>query len=150
MAALNSALATWNGRVAVERAYTIPGGWVAGTMEYALPGYVDTRSMQAEMRRTSGGYLYAIKANDWVPVPGFSVQPGSNGGWLIRFDVSPDSTDGRVVWYSSPSSMPSTAPLLSVALTDTATSAVLSGVYDLADSGWVRICLLYTSPSPRD
>lgn len=139
MSALNSSLATWNGRVAIERAYNIPGGWVAGVMEYALPGYVNTRSMQVEMRRAPGDHIYAVRTDDWVPVPGWSVQPGTDGAWYIRFDVSPASTDGRVVWYSSPSSMPSVAPILSVALTGAAASAVLTGVYDLADVGWVRI-----------
>jgi hypothetical protein len=138
--ALNDALLTWHGRVGVPHVYTIPGGWIAGQYAYALPTYINANTCTPQMRRVADGYVrYLTNEDTWEDVPGWRIEPDSNNNRVMRFDVSPYSTDARILWYGFNGPVPTTVPTLKTAITGTATSLTLNGQVDCGDYGWLKI-----------
>lgn len=137
---LNDALLTWHGRVGVPHVYTIPGGWVAGQYAYALPTYINANTCTPQMRRVADGYIrYLTNDDTWEDVPGWRIEPDSSNNRVMRFDVSPYSTDARILWYGFNGPVPTTVPVLNATIAADATSLVLTGAVDCGDYGWVKV-----------
>lgn len=141
--ALNDALGTWHGRVSIPQIYTFASGFTSGTNEYALPSYVDTRTIVPQMKRTVPFQWWGAVAVDdsltWTDVPGWTVEPNGTGGNTLRFDIPPYSTEGRVLWWGHNQPLPTNISTLSAQLTQAATSATLTDAMDCGDFGYVKV-----------
>lgn len=140
--ALNDALLTWHGRVSVPNVYTISGGWVSGDPDYALPSYINSKTIIPQMRRTIPYALWGqVSVDDsltWVDVPGWTIEPDGSGGTVLRFDITPYSTEGRVLWFGVNGPVPTTVPTTSGSTAADATSMVLGSAVDCLDHGYVK------------
>lgn len=140
---INDCLLTWHNRVTIPHLYTISGGWVAGTIEYTLPGYI-RGSIDPQQRRYSSPWPnvsgIGIEATTWVDAQAFSLEPDGSGGQILRFDFNPATDDGRVIWWQPNGPVPLTAPALNAGIDADDTSLILSSaVTDVSDAGYIKI-----------
>lgn len=140
---INDCLLTWHNRVTIPHLYTVPGGWVAGQSDYTLPAYIRGH-LDPQQRRYSSNLPYILgvssDADTWVDVQAFTVEPDGSGGQVLRFDFSPGSDDGRVIWWSHNGPVPLSAPTLSATIDSDDTSLVLaSAVSDIDQAGYIKI-----------
>ncbi len=140
--AINDALLTWYGRVSVPHVYVLPDGWTAGTYEYALPDYINARSVVPQMRSTraydSFGEL-RTGADVWVDIPGWRIEPEVGNGRILKFDISPYSSEARLLWFGHNGMLPISAPVTSGSTAADATSMILAAEVDCYDYGWVKV-----------
>jgi hypothetical protein len=142
--ALNDALTTWHGRVSVPNIYTVTGGWVSGDPDYTLPAYINSSTIIPQMRRTIPyalwGQVVVDDSQTWVDVPGWTIESTATGGRVLRFDINPFSTEGRIIWYGINGQVPATVPTLDAEIGDATTTALtLGSVVDCLDHGFVKI-----------
>jgi hypothetical protein len=138
---VNDALLTWHGRVSVPHVIDVAGGWQAGVYEYALPNYCNAVSVQPQMKVNSGyDYLntYIGNADTWVDVPGWTIEPTADNGRKLRFDISPYSSEGRILWYGVNGPVPITVPTTNGSM-PSGTTVELANVVECFDYGWFKI-----------
>ena len=144
--ALNDAVQMWSGRVSVPLVYTISGGWVSGTYEYALPSYIPIQMIP--QRRVLTPYVSDTGTSNtyiWADVLGWDLEPDASGGQILRTQynegVVGTTSDARVLYWAGNGYMPETAqlPTLNATITSSATSLVLSAVFDVGQVGFVKI-----------
>jgi len=140
---INDALLTWHNRVTIPHLYTISGGWVAGTIEYTLPGYIHGH-IDPQQRRYSSPWPnvsgIGIEATTWVDVQAFTLEPDGSGGQKLRLEFAPSTDDGRIIWWSHNGPVPLTAPALNAQIDSDDTSLVLStAVTDIDQAGYIKI-----------
>lgn len=140
---INDCLLTWHNRVTIPHLYTVPGGWVAGQVDYTLPSYIRGQ-LDPQQRRYSSNWLYASglssDADTWVDVQAFAVEPNGSGGQTLRLEFSPAPDSGRIIWWYHNGPVPITTPALNATITSSDTSLVLStAVTDIADAGYIKI-----------
>jgi hypothetical protein len=139
---VNDALLTWHGRVSVPHVIDVAGGWQAGVYEYSLPNYCNAASVQPQMKVNSGyDYLntYIGNADTWVDIPGWTIEPTANNGRKLRFDISPYSSEGRILWYGVNGPLPVTVPVVYGSVTTADEIIILNGAIDCFDYGWVKV-----------
>jgi hypothetical protein len=140
---LNDALSTWHGRVSIPMVYNVSGGWVPGTYEYTLPAYVTSGTVVPQFKRTVPyAYWNNVALDDdqtWTDIPGWTIEPNGSGGQVLRFDVSPYSAEGRLLWWANNGPVPTVLPTTSGETTAAATSMVLGSAVDCVDSGFVKV-----------
>jgi hypothetical protein len=141
--AVNDALETWHGRVSVPNIYTIVGGWVAATNEYTLPAYINAATVIPQMKRTVPyswwGQIAIDDSQTWTDIPGWTIEPDASGGRVLRFDVPPYSTEGRVLWFGVNGPVPTTVPTTSGSTSSSATTMVLGSVVECLDHGLAKV-----------
>ena len=141
--ALNDALFTWHGRVSIPQVYTFLDGFTAGTNEYTLPRYVDTKTIVPQMKRTVPFHWWGNVAIDdsltWVDIPGWMVEPDGLGGNILRFDLSPYSAEGRVLWWGHNGPLPTNITTLATELAQFAGNANLTDTVDCSDFGYIKV-----------
>jgi hypothetical protein len=95
------------------------------------------------MKRTVPYSLWGQIAVDnsqmWTDIPGWTIEPNSSGGRVLRFDVPPYSAEGRIIWFGINGPVPTTVPTTSGSTSDTATSMVLGSAVDCLDHGYVKV-----------
>jgi hypothetical protein len=140
--AINDALLTWHGRVSVPNVHTISGGWVASTNEYTIPAYVNPATVIPQMKRTVPYSLWGQLASDisqqWTDIPGWTIEPDGSGGNVLKFDIPPYSTEGRLLWFGINGPVPATIPAVGTEQSAAATTLVLSSAVDCIDNGFVK------------
>jgi hypothetical protein len=140
--AINDTLLTWHSRVSVPVIYTVEGGWNSNTAEYTLPAYIDTKTMIPQMKRTVPyaywGQVAVDDSQTWIDIPGWTVDPNDDGDWVLRFDLPPYSTEGRIIWYASNAPLPLTPPTTSGSTSSSSTTVLLGSNVDCWDSGYVK------------
>lgn len=138
-AALNQVLMTWADKVLIPHVYTISGGWVAGTYEYALPAYARPPYF-VELKRSVpyNNYVADSLTSHWQEVPGWEVISDGAGGQVIRLFNPPRTVDGQVHYYSPNSRVPSAVPTTSGSTSSTATTMLLGSAIDVDDVGYVK------------
>jgi len=141
---LSDALLRWEGRVFVPYTYTISGGWVNGSHEYALPAYIGER-IQPQRRIvvpyvTDDAPSYEFV---WADVLGWTVESDGAGGRYLRLEqnegVAGATSDARILYWSENGPLPSTVPTLNTTITSATTTLVLSGIVDVGRAGYVRV-----------
>jgi hypothetical protein len=141
--AINDAISTWHGRVSIPQIYTFPNGFTSGENEYALPNYIDYKTIVPQMKRTVPFQWWGAVAVDdsltWTDVPGWMVEPNGEGGYLLRFDIPPFSTEGRLLWWSTNQPLPTTIPTISADVSTTDIVINIGYAVDCADYGYVKI-----------
>ncbi len=140
--AINDALLAWHGRVRVPHIYTLEGGWVSGTFEYVLPDYIRSGYIQPQMRANTvydQFSLYQLSSETWVDIPGWRIEPNASNQRVLRFNVSPYTTDGRIIWWGSNSPLPEPGVSLKTTIDADDTSIVLDGIVDCLEYGWLKI-----------
>lgn len=141
--ALNDALSTWHGRVSVPQIYTFPDGYTSGQNEYTLPRWVDTRTIVPQMKRTVPFQWWGAVAVDdsltWTDVPGWTVEPDGLGDNILRFDIPPYSTEGRVLWWGHNGALPTNISTLNDTFSQLAESMNVVGELDCADFGYAKV-----------
>lgn len=140
---INDCLLTWHNRVTIPHLYTVPGGWVAGTVEYTLPAYMRGH-IDPQVKRYSSYYPnvsgIGLEAETWVDVQAFTIEPDGSGGQKLRFELAPSTDDGRIIWWSHNGPVPLTAPALNAQIDADDTSLVLSSaVTDIDQVGYIKI-----------
>jgi hypothetical protein len=141
--ALNDALTTWHGRVSVPNIYTIPGGWLNGDLDYTLPAYINSTTVLPQMKRTIPyGWWGQVTIDDsqtWTDVSGWTIEPDDSGGKVLRFDIPPFSSEGRVLWFGINGPVPTTVPTIGTEQSAVATTLILGSVVDCLDHGYVKV-----------
>jgi hypothetical protein len=140
--AINDALLTWHGRVRVPHIHTIQDGWKAGQYEYILPDYIPSENLQPQMKASIAYDVYTsyrLSAETWVDIPGWRIEPNADNQRVLRFDVTPYSSEGRLVWWGHNGPVPIGVPTLSATIDGAATSLTILGGADIPDYGWVKI-----------
>jgi hypothetical protein len=141
--AVNDALETWHGRVSVPNIYTVSGGWVSSTNEYTLPAYINAATVIPQFKRTVPyswwGQIAIDDSQTWTDIPGWNIEPDASGGRVLRFDVPPYSTEGRVLWFGVNGPLPTTVPTTSGSTSSSATTMLLGSVVDCLDHGFVKV-----------
>lgn len=138
--AINDALLTWQERVRIPHLYTISGGWLSGTLEYTLPDWIRSNAIQPQMKGLAQSALsYRLTSETWQDIPGWRIEPNASNGRVLKFSVSPYSTDGRLIWWGSNMPLPIAIPATSGSTAADATSMVLAGVVDCHEYGWVKV-----------
>jgi len=129
--------------VSIPQVYTFADGFTSVTNEYALPSYVDTRTIVPQMKRTVPFQWWGAVAVDdsltWTDIPGWTVEPDGAGGSTLRFDIPPYSTEGRVLWWSHNQPLPTNISTLSAQLNQAAGNMSLTDTLDCSDSGYVKV-----------
>ena len=142
--AINQALSMWGGRVLIPHLYQPTDyAWDSGTFEYTLPSYIDEKYITPQMKRVipyNGYPLVTDGTETWVDVPGFTVEPTTSNGRILRFESMPFAVDARILYWSDPNQIPTTAPTLSATISDgTATTFTLTGAnYQVPGFGWYQ------------
>lgn len=138
--AMNRALGKWAERVRVAHLYTITGGWVSGTYNYSLPAYIRAPYTPQLLRsRPFDEDLTATSVTTWQDLPGWTEEPDSSGGLVLRVTMRPYTIEGRVIWYAPNSRIPTAIPTTNAEMTSTATSLTMGSAVDCDDTGWVKI-----------
>lgn len=140
--ALNDALLSWQGRVRVPHIHTITNGWVAGQYEYVLPDYITSDAIQPQMKASNQFDAYSVlrlSSDQWVDIPSWRIEPNASNQRVLRFTVSPYSTEGRIIWWGSNGTVPLTVPALNNQLRLVDTELFLGGAVDVSDYGWLHI-----------
>jgi hypothetical protein len=137
--AINHALLTWQGRVRVPHVYTLTSGWAAGTFEYVLPDFISSDAIQPQMRAENAYDLLRLSSENWVDIPGYVVEPNASNQRVLRFTISPYSTEGRIIWWGSNSLLPLTVPTLSGQSLAENNYIDLTNVVDCGDYGWALL-----------
>lgn len=147
---INRALGDWAGRVSVPALYA-PASlkWSTTQYEYDLPSYIDEDAIQPQYQAPmyEPGTVLPTNATTWVDLYGWSVEPTAAGGRKLRFAQMPTNTAGRIIYWVTPTKVPTTVPTLSSSLAAGATSAVMGSVVDCDNVGWVKIdseCIGYS------
>lgn len=140
---INDCLLTWHNRVTIPHIYTIPTGYVSGTVDYTLPSYIRGH-IDPQQKRYSSYWPnvsgIGLEAETWVDVQGFTVEPDGAGGQKLRLEFSPVTDDARIVWWSHNGPIPLTAPALNAQIDSDDTSLVLStAVTDIDQAGYIKI-----------
>ena len=139
---LNMALDVWWDRVMIEDVYTISGGWVSGTYEYALPSYI-REPIRPQVLRSRPVYP-DIQIDDtytttWINLPGYQVVADGSGGLTLKSLVIPYNLDAQVLWWTENGHVPTTVATVNTQLEAAATSLIVDGELDVAESGWVKV-----------
>jgi len=141
--AINDALLSWQDRVRIPHIYTISGGWVSGTLEYTLPDWIRSNSIQPQMKSPtqfdSLSSAYRLSTNTWQDIPGWRIEPNATNGRVLKFNVSPYSTEGRIIWWGSSMPIPITVPTLSDDYIETDDEFEISSVTEIAEYGWIKV-----------
>jgi hypothetical protein len=146
-AAMSMALQSWQGRVRTPYTYTVPGGWVAGTYDYTIPAYIDSRTIQPQAKRLLYDYLESGEGDEtWFDVMAYDVEPSSSGAMVLRLhygqsrhDVVGASTEGRIIHWAPPGPVPTTPPTLSAGISDTDTSMTIASKPSIGKVGYTKI-----------
>jgi hypothetical protein len=140
-ACMNMAITGWQGRVRVPYVYTLENGWQSGIYEYTLPDYVDTRTIQPQVKTTYSEWPELVQET-WIDILTFSVDPGQ----VLRLEYSiPKSRlwlttdEGRVIWWAEPGPVPTTLATLSSSITDSDTSLTISSKPVIGRVGYVKV-----------
>jgi hypothetical protein len=137
--ALNEVLMSWAEKVKLPHVYTITGGWVAGTYEYALPAYVRPPIFPELLRQQPDlAYTNLGTTTNWQPVVGWELESDGAGGQIIRLYAPPRTLEGQVVFYSPNSRVPTTVPTTSGSTSSTATTMTIGSAIDVDDVGYVK------------
>lgn len=139
-AALNQVLMTWADQVKLPHVYTISGGWLADTYEYALPNYIRP-PLYPELKRFAPynwDYANTSVPSHWQDVPGWETVSNGAGGQVIRLYSAPRNLDGQVGFYSPNSRVPTTVPTTSGSTSSTATTMTIGSAIDVSDVGYVK------------
>lgn len=137
--AINRALLSWHGRVAVNHYYTLPGGYSSATYAYSLPGYIRP-PVVAEVKRWIPYTEYTLDVQTtftWQELPSFT-EPDGAGGLILRLVQPPRNLDGRVRWRLPNGPVPLALAELGESCALTADSLTLTGDVDIADAGYVK------------
>lgn len=130
--AINQALAMWGGRVLVPHLYQPASyAWDNNTYEYALPSWMDEKYITPQMRRVIpyAGYPQTSDGTEtWVDVPGWSVEPTTTEGRVLRFQSLPYEVDARILYWSQQYQLPTSPPVVASTISNAATTATLGGV----------------------
>lgn len=139
-AALNQVLMTWADKVMLPHRYTIPGGWVAGTQDYALPSYMRPPFYPELLRHVPyDNYITESLTANWQDVPGWEVVPNGSGGQVIRLYSPPRTVEGRVGFYAPNSRVPTTIPITGGPFNSVATNVVVTATgLDIDDVGYIK------------
>lgn len=144
-AAINQAIDAWYNRVSVPYIYTITNGWVAGTFEYTLPDYIDTRRIQPQIRRYRDETAYYLPDNGdgdtWADIGAFDIEPSTtSGGLVLRLHNSEYSVDGRIIWWAHNGHIPTSPPLLGANIDEDDTSlTTATKPTNIGRNGYVKI-----------
>ena len=148
-AAMSMALQSWQGRVRTPYLYTIPGGWVAGTYEYALPSYIDSKTIQPQAKRLLYDWIDTLTAEGdetWSDILAYSVEPNGNGGMSLRLEYSQTRTDvvgatteGRIIHWGAPGPVPTATPTLSAGIDSDDTSLTIASKPAIGKVGYTKI-----------
>jgi hypothetical protein len=146
-AAMSMALQSWQGRVRTPYIYTVTGGWVAGTYDYTLPSYIDSKTIQPQQRRTL--YDWAdIGLNDetWADIQAYDIEPSSSGAMTLRLAYSHHSglvdqatTEGRIIHWAAPGPVPTATPTLSAGIDSDDTSLTIASKPSVGRVGYVKV-----------
>lgn len=141
--AINTGLNAWGNKVLFPRMYTIPGGFSPGVFEYPLPDYIGQHFVPYIAVFT---YTYPEGELEWLRLSGWSVEPGADGGRLLRiympYQAHGRMVDAKLIWYAENGPVPlPTLPTLSGTLAADGASLTTSAAISspIADVGWVKI-----------
>jgi hypothetical protein len=142
--AINDALETWHGKVSVPNIHTITDGWVSSTNEYTLPAYINASTIIPQFKRTVpyswwGQIAIDSESQQWQDIAGWTIEPDGDGGQVLRFDIPPYSTEGRVLWYGVNGPVPTTVPTTSGSTSAAATTMLIGSAVDCLDHGFVKV-----------
>lgn len=140
-AALNEVLMTWHEMVRFPHIYTISGGWVASTYDYALPAYVRPPVHPQLLRRLPyDEFFVESTTSSWQDIPGWEVEPDGSGASVLRLYAPPRTLEGRVLFYAPNSRVPTgTLPTTSGSTAADATTMLLGSAIDVDDTGYVKV-----------
>jgi hypothetical protein len=82
---------------------------------------------------------YRLTTQTWQDIPGWRIEPNTSNQRVLKFNVSPYSTEGRLIWWGSNMPLPVSVPTLNDDYTITDTEIGLTGVVDCHAYGWVRV-----------
>lgn len=138
--ALNEVLMTWGEKVKLPHVYTLSGGFVAGTYEYALPTYARP-PLYPELKRSIpyNNYIADSITSTWQDVPGYELISDGAGGQVLRLYSPPRTVLGQVGFYSPNSRVPTTIPTTSGSTASSATTMVIGSAIDVDDVGYVKV-----------
>ena len=138
--ALNEVLTSWGDKVKFPHIYTITNGWQSNDYDYALPVYVRPPIFPQLYRRIPyTEYAVESTTNTWQDIPGWELEPDGSGGTVLRLFAPPRTLDGRVLFYSPNSRVPTTIPTTSGSTSDTATTMTIGSAIDVDDVGYVKV-----------
>lgn len=141
--AINDALLSWQDRVKVPHIYTITDGWVAGTLEYILPSWIRSNSIQPQMKAPtqfeSITSALRLTTQTWQDIPGWRIEPNAANQRVLKFNVSPYTTEGRIIWWGSNGPLPTSIGTLVSQLEAEAENLVIDDNMDCGTSGYIRI-----------
>ena len=141
--AINDALLSWQDRVRIPHIYTISGGWVSGTLEYTLPDWIRSNAIQPQMKSPtqfdSLSSAYRLSTNTWQDIPGWRIEPNATNGRVLKFNVSPYSTEGRIIWWGSSMPLPTSTLTISDNLLDTTGEIEIVSIGECPEYGWVKV-----------
>lgn len=141
--AINDALLSWQDRVRIPHIYTISGGWVSGTLEYTLPDWIRSNSIQPQMKSPtqfdSLSSAYRLSTNTWQDIPSWRIEPNATNGRVLKFNVSPYSTEGRIIWWGSSMPLPIVVPTLGATIAADDDALSLDSAADCPEYGWVKL-----------
>ena len=146
---ISIALQGWQGRARVPYVYTITDGWVSGTYDYALPDYIDSRTVQPQAYVSRFDWVDTLQTegeDTWTDIMGFDVEANAGGGMTLRVHYSQPrssvvgaSTAGRVLWWGQPGQVPSTIPTLSADIAADDTELTIDAKPTIGRTGYVKV-----------
>jgi hypothetical protein len=145
--AMSAAIQQWQGRVRIPYVYPVPGGWVAGTYDYALPTYIEPKTIQPQAKRLLYEWVDTLSAGDetWADIQAYDVEPSSTGFVLrlsysqTRNDIVGASTEGRIIHWAAPGPVPTTPPTLSAGIDANDTSLTIASKPSIGRVGYTKI-----------
>jgi hypothetical protein len=146
-AAMSMALQSWQGRVRTPYTYTVPGGWIAGTYDYTLPSYIESKTIQPQAKRLLYDYLESGEGDEtWFDINAYEIEPSDSGAMVLRlhygqsrYDVVGASTEGRIIHWAAPGSVPTTPPTLSAGIDADDTSLTIASKPSIGRVGYTKI-----------
>ena len=108
-ACLNQAIDDVADSVLLPYVYTITGGFTSTTFETALPHYVNRKYMQPQIKSDAVNPNLNTGDNTletWLDLPGWTVESDGEAGAVLRLTSLPYQEEGRILYWSPPSSVP--------------------------------------------
>jgi hypothetical protein len=143
--AMSLVLQSWQGRVRTPYTYTIVGGWVAGTYDYAIPAYIEAKTIQPQARVSAWDWI-DVGGETWADIQAYDVEPSATDGMVLRLHYSNPrssivgaSNEGRLLWWGAPGPVPTTIPTLSAGIDADDTSLTIASKPSIGRVGYVKI-----------
>jgi hypothetical protein len=143
--AMNNALMLMGERARTPFQYTFT--FVSGTREYTLPTYIDGDAITVQWK--SAVYPWNLITNDdtservWDTIALWHIYPDATGTRVLRLDVDPPDTDGRIIYWTPPYPIPTpstgTLPVSSAEISSSATSVTLTTKPTLGRNGYIKL-----------